>query len=469
MPVGDVLPEIAVLITAVVALLTASFVPQRLQWLGAPLALMGLVVAVALCAAQLGGAPRLTFSGVWALDGVSTWARLLILGATALAVLLTPEWLAHDRRHGEYYAMLLLSALGTMLVAGAADTLQLVMGVLLSSVTGYTLAAYHRDWALSVEAGMKFFLIGALANTLLMLGITLLFGLHGATNYEDLAAGLAAAPPQGMTLLALTLVVVGVAFKLGAAPAHAWMPDVAEGAPAPAAAFLTVVPKIGAAVALARLFEVFPADTVAWRPLVATLAVATMTLGNLAALRQDDVRRLLGWSSVSQSGYALMAVTVVGLTDEALPALLFFLAGYAVANLAAFAAVVHLRGRTDLEHYRGLAWARPWPAAVLVLSFLSLVGIPPLAGFVGKFTLFLATIDAGYAWLAAVAVANTVISLFYYLRVLGPMYFDDPPAPVAVLGRWAGCGLSAAGASIVLLGLGAEALMAALRMVTLLP
>src|SRR5699024_8716261 len=155
--------------------------------------------------------------------------------------------------------------------------------------------------------------------------------------------------------------------------------------------------------------------------LIAALSVTTMTIGNLAALWQTDVRRLLGWSSVSQSGYALMAVAVIGLTDQALPALLFFLAAYAAANLAAFAVVTQLRGRTDIEHYRGLAAARPGVALVLVLSFLSLVGIPPLAGFVGKLLLFLAAIDAGYAWLAVAAVINTVVSLFYYLRVLAPV------------------------------------------------
>lgn len=469
MPLGDILPEIAVVVAAMITLVAASFMPQRWQWLGAPLAFMGLLAGIALCAAQLAEPPRLTFSGVWALDGVSIWARLLILGATAGAVMLTPEWLYRDRRHGEYYAMLLLSALGAMLLAGAADTLQLVMGVLLSSVTGYTLAAYHRDWALSVEAGMKYFLIGALTNTLLMIGVTLLFGLHGSTNYTALATSLVSAPPQGLTLLALVLVVVGVAFKIAAVPAHAWMPDVAEGAPPPAAAFLTVVPKIGAAIALARLLQLFPAEAVAWQPVLAMLAVTTMTLGNLGALWQNDVRRLLGWSAVSQSGYALMAVTVVGRTEMALPALLFFLAGYAAANIAAFAVVTQLRGRTDLDHYRGLAAARPWAAAVLVASFLSLVGIPPLAGFVGKLTLFLATIDAGYAWLAVVAVINTVISLFYYLRVLGPMYFDDTTAPVAVLGRWAGYGLSIAGTSVLLLGLDAEIVLAAFRKAILLP
>ncbi|MBH03792.1 MAG: NADH-quinone oxidoreductase subunit L [Xanthomonadales bacterium] len=468
MPIGDIVPEIAVLITAAVILLGASFVDQRRQWLGAPLALVGLAVAAGLCSAQLAEIPRLTFSGVWALDGASIWARLFILATAAIAVTLTPEWLHRDRRHGEYYTMLLLSTLGAMALAGAADTLELVVGVLLSSVTGYTLAAYHRGWALSVEAGMKYFLLGALTNTLLMIGVTLLFGLFGTTDYAALAAA-TAAPVQGMTLLALALIVVGVAFKLAAVPAHAWMPDVAEGAPPPAAAFLTIAPKIGAAIALARILSVFPAETIAWRPLIAALAVATMTLGNLGALGQNDVRRLLGWSSVSQSGYALMAVTVIGLSERALPALLFFLAGYAVANLAAFAVVTQLRGRTDLAHYRGLAGERPLISAVLVLSFLSLVGIPPLAGFVGKLTLFVATIDAGYAWLAVVAVINTVVSLVYYLRVLAPMYFHESPAPVAILGRWATSGLVTASLLIVALGIGAENLLAALGYASLLP
>ncbi|MDQ6681567.1 MAG: NADH-quinone oxidoreductase subunit N [Pseudomonadota bacterium] len=469
MPIGDVLPEIAMLVAAIVALLAASFMPWRHQWLGAPLALAGLLAAGVLCAAQLAMPPRLTFSGTWALDGAGIWARLLIVVATALAVLLSPDWFKDDRRHGEYYVVLLLSALGAMLLAAAADTLQLVMGVLLSSVTGYVLAAYHRDWALSVEAGMKYFLIGALANTLLMIGVALLFGLLGDTTYDGMAAALGRTAPSPALLLAVTLVVVGIAFKLGAVPAHAWLPDVAEGAPAPAAAFLTVVPKIGAALALARLLQLFPPEAAGWHPLVATLAAATMTMGNLAALGQTDVRRMIGWSSVSQSGYALMAVAVLGLSTEALPALLFFLAGYAAANLAAFAVVAHLRGRTDIEHYRGLAASRPWPAAVLVLSFLSLVGIPPLAGFVGKLTLFLATIDGGYAWLAVVAIANTVISRFYYLKVLAAMYFGDPAKPAGVLGSWTATALGLTGAGVVALGLGAEKLLLALNGASLLP
>ncbi len=468
MPIGDVLPEISVLVSAVVLLLAASFMRQQDHWRLAIGALAGLFAAAVLCALQLGEPARLTFAGVWALDGASIWARLLILATTAICVALTPEWLRSDRRHGEYYAMLLLAALGAMLLAGAADLLQLVMAVLLSSVTGYTLAAYHRAWPLSVEAGMKYFLVGALTNTLLMIGVTLLFGLFGSTDYAQIAKA-ATGAPQVMTLVGLTLVVVGIAFKLAAVPAHTWMPDVAEGAPPPAAAFLTVAPKIGAAIALARLVTLFPADVVAWRPLVATLALATMTLGNLGALGQTDVRRLLGWSSISQSGYALMAVTVVGLNEKAIPALLFFLATYAAANLAAFAAVTQLRGRTNLDDYRGLAAQRPMLAAVLVVSFLSLVGIPPLAGFAGKLMLFLATIQAGYTWLAVVAVVNTIVSLVYYLRVLGPMYFGDTDRAVAVLGRWAATGLYAAAFMTIGLGLAAELLWSLLAPAGLMP
>jgi NADH-quinone oxidoreductase subunit N len=456
---ADALPEIVLALTALAGLLFASFAPRRRQWLGAPIALLGLLAAAVALVRQLGQPARLAFGDTWALDGASVWARLLVIAATVIATLLVPDWLREDRRHGEYYPLLLLSALGAMLMAGTADLLELIVAVLLSSVTGYTLAAYHRDWALSVEAGMKYFLIGALASTVLLIGATLLFGLLGHTSYAAMAPVLAHLPSSPALSLALVLVVVGVALKLGAVPAHAWLPDVAEGAPAPAAAFLTVVPKIGATLALARLLRIFPATAVDWPALVAILSVATMSLGNLAALWQSDLRRLLGWSSVSQSGYVLMAVVALERSAQALPALLFFLAGYAAANLTAFAVVTQLRGRTALADYRGLARQHPLLAAVLSLSLFSLVGIPPLAGFVGKLLLFLATIDAGYSWLAVVALGNTVVSLFYYLRVVGPMYFGHTDASAATLGRWSYVGVILAGLTVLLLGLAAQGLL----------
>ena len=468
MPVGDAAAEIAIVLAAVGALLTAMFVPQRRQWLCAPLALGGIVVAMAFCATQTDEA-RLTFKGVMAIDGAGSWGRLLILAATAMVVPLAPRWFATDRRHGEYYAMLLFSTGGAMVLATAADLMQVVMGVLLSSVTGYALAGWHRDWPISLEAGMKYFLVGALANAVLVIGVLLVFGMTGASGFEELALSLAAAEPSPLLVLGAALAIAGLAFKLGAFPAHAWLPDVTEGAPVPSAAFLTVVPKIGAAIALARFVSLFPDQGFAVRPLVAALAVATMTLGNLAAFWQDDVRRLIGWSSVSQAGYALMAVAVVGLSPAAMPALLIFLLGYAAANIAALAAVAHLRGRTALSDYAGLWAVRPWTAAAVVLALLSLVGIPPLAGFIGKLTLFAATIDGGYWWLAVAAVGNTVASLFYYLRVIGPIYTQPADGVAATLGGAAAAVTALAALAVVAIGLVAQAVFAGLGDIALVP
>lgn len=469
MPVGDIVPEIAVIVTAVVALLTASFVPHRLHSLAAVIALAGIAFAAVLLSRQI-GTSTLTFSGTWVIDGASVWSRLMILLSTAVVVLMAPRWFQSDRRHGEFYFVLLVAMLGAMALAGAADLLQLVIAVLLSSVTGYTLAAYHRNWPLSLEAGMKYFLVGALANAVLVLGVALVYGMVGTTSYDGMREALATNAHAPLLLLGTGLTIVGLLFKLGAVPAHAWLPDVAEGAPAPAAAFLTVVPKIGAAIAIARFVDLFPPDAFAVRPLIAVAAFATMTLGNLAALGQSDVRRLLGWSSVSQSGYVLMAVAVVGLTNLALPAILLFMLGYAAANLAAFAAVTHLRGRTDLSDYAGLARSRPWIAVALAVALLSLVGIPPLAGFVGKLALFLATIEAGYAWLAVAAAMNTVASLYYYLKIVGRTALHAKPAGgTAVLSVTSGVALWSSLAAVLAFGLLAELTVRAFAGGTLLP
>ncbi|CAN5879598.1 NADH-quinone oxidoreductase subunit N [soil metagenome] len=471
MRVGDIAPQIALVVGAVTVLLVALVVPRRLQWVGAPVAGLALAVSgVLTVVVPLQAGQRLTMDGLWALDGTTTAAGLLIILTTALTIGPSPEWLGDDPRHGEFYAVLLLSAVGAIAMAGAADTLQLAVGMLLSSVTGYTLAAYHRRSPLSVEAGIKYFLVGAFANTLFVLGVTLAFGLAATTLYEPASAALTTA--DGTVLaLATGLLGLGLAFKLGAVPAHQWVPDVAQGAPAPAAAFLTVAPKIGAAVALARLLPTLPEDLVGWRPVAAALAAGTMTLGNLAALAQDDLRRLLGWSSVSQSGYAIMAVVALERADLAIPALITFLLAYALANLAAFGVVTELRGRTALADYGGMATDHPWLAGALVISFLSLVGVPPLIGFTGKLTLFTATIDAGYTWLAIVAIANTVVSLAYYLRVLGPMYFDPTPriSPAPLLGRWAAAATALAALLVVATGIGAEPIVAALDNALLLP
>ncbi len=463
-------PEIALVVGAVAVVLLGAFTAPDRQWLTTPVAMAAVVTSAGLTvglAATTGD--QLAMEGAWALDGVTQVAELVIVAVTLAVLALSPEWFRTDARRGEYPAVVLFSATGAMMLAGAADTMEMVVGMLLVSVTGYTLAAYHRASPAGTEAAMKYFLVGALTNTLLLLGVVLLFGLTATTNLAATAEALSG----GGNTVALTAVVVtvvlGLGFELGAVPAHVWLPDVAQAAPAPSAAFLTAVPKVGAAVALARFVGVIPPEAVGWRPLVAVVAVVTMTLGNLLALHQDDVRRLLGWSSVSQAGYALVAVAVVGRSDLAVPALVVFLAGYAAANTAAFAVVTELRGRTDLADYHGLAARRPWLAATLALALLSLVGIPPLGGFVGKLTVFTAAIDGGYAWLAAAAVANTVVSLFYYLRVVAAAYLEAPPGLVAVLGRAAAVSAVGAGVATVAVGLAAEPILATLARSPFLP
>ncbi|MGI8937619.1 MAG: NADH-quinone oxidoreductase subunit N [Iamia sp.] len=470
MDVGHLAPEIALVLGAVVVVLVASFTRRDHQWITTPVASLAVVASAGISIGLARGADQqLSFDRAWALDGATQGAELIICGVTLTCLLLSVEWFRTDPRRGEYPAVMLFSAAGAMVLAGAADTMEIVVGMLLVSVTGYTLAAYHRASPAAVEAGMRYFLIGALTNAVLLIGVVILYGSTGTTNLADTATALAAgADPVAMVAVVVCLV-VGLGFEIGAVPAHVWVPDVAQASPAPSAAFLTVVPKVGALVALARVLQVLPEDVVAWRPLIAVLAAATMTVGNLLALWQDDLRRMLGWSSVSQAGYALMAVVVIDRADMALPSLMIFLAAYAAATTAGFAVVTELRGRTALADYRGLGASHPWLAVALIVSLLSLVGIPPLGGFVGKLTLFTATIDGGYGWLAALAVANTVASLFYYLRVIAPMAFDTSSRRVPVLGRWAVGAVAVATAATVAVGLLAGPLLAALDGALLLP
>lgn len=469
MPVGDVLPELLLIGGGALVLVFALFAPRRSQSWAAILTLVTIAGAATLIGFRLGTPQAATFFGTYALDGAAAWGQLIVLGVTAAVVGLSVPWFREDPRHGEYYTLLLYSALGAVLLAGALDLMELVLALLMSSATGYVLAAYHRRSRIASEAAIKYYLLGALTNAGLLYGVALLFGLGGTTIFGGLRGALAASAGTWVLGVAVGLVIVGLAFKMGAAPAHAWMPDVAEGAPAPVAAFLTIAPKVGALIVLGRLAAVLPETQVGWRPLVAGLSALTMTLGNLAALRQDDVRRLLGWSAVSQTGYALMAVVVLGRSPLALPALVFFLLAYALANLAAFAVVVELRGVAERGAYAGLARTRPALAAALTLAFLSFIGIPPLAGFTAKLALFGATIEGGYAWLALVAAINTVVSLAYYARVLGPAFFEQGKDAQPVLAPVATVTAVSCGAGVVLAGLGSGVVLSWLRGARLLP
>lgn len=468
MPVGDIVPELVLLGGGVLTVLYALGVPRGWQQGAAMLAAAVLVAAALMTGLRMSAPPRLTFADTYAVDGPAAWGTLIILATALLTVAFSLRWFESDPRQGEFHGILLFSTLGAVLMVGAADLMQLIMAILLASVTAYVMTAFHRRSKMSGEAALKYYLLGALTNAAMLYGAALLYGATGTTTFSAMDPVMDGAQSWVLATSA-AMFVLGLAFKLGAVPAHPWVPDVAEGAPAPTAAFLTVVGKVGAIIALGRLVTLLPPDAVGWRPLVALVSAATMTLGNFAALRQDDVRRLLGWSSVSQTGYALMAIVALGRSDLALPGLVYFLLAYALANLAAFGVVIELRGLTERSGYAGLARRRPLLAGGLALSFLSFIGIPPLAGFAGKLVLFGATIEAGYTWLAVLAVVNTVVSVAYYARVLAPMYFDESAGVFPSLGRLSRWAVAVCVMGVVIVGLVAEPVLATLQGVGLLP
>ncbi|WP_300011655.1 NADH-quinone oxidoreductase subunit N [Pseudonocardia sp.] len=416
---GALLPELLLLGGAVVGLLLGAWLPRRRQYLvrllAATVALGGLVAA-AVAARQ---PDQLVFGTGFAVDTPTHATRVVVLGSVLLALALSVPATTGHRRETEFVVLLQLGALGAMLLGGANDLLLLFAAFLLASIPLYALAGWDAR-PLGAEAALKYYLTGAFLGVAMLAGVTILSGVGAATGYGPLRDGLAAAPPAavGVGLVAL---LAGLAFKIGAVPGHFWVPDVADGTPAAVAAVVTTIPKVGGLVALYRLLVVaVPPEVVAWPLLVAVLAAASMTLGNLAAFLQSSVQRLLGYSTISQVGYLLMAVAVAGRADLAQPALLFYLAAYAVANLGAFAVVAALPWARTLDDFRGAVHRAPRLVAALVVCLLGLVGTPPTAVFVGKLTVFTAAVDGGFAWLAVLAVVNTVASLFYYLRWIAP-------------------------------------------------
>jgi NADH-quinone oxidoreductase subunit N len=351
-----------------------------------------------------------------------------------------------------------LAALGAVLLGGASDLLLLAASFLLASVPLYALVGWSAQ-PLAVEAAMKYYLTGAFLGVTMLTGITLLYGVGGTTAYPLLSASLGAGP-AAVAGVGLVAVLAGPLFKIGAVPAHFWVPDVTDGTPAPVAAVVTTIPKIGGLVAVYRLLVVaVPPDVVVWPLLAAVVAAASMTLGNLAAFFQTSAQRLLAYSTISQVGYLLVAVAVAGRAGIAQPALLFYLAAYAVTNLGAFAVVAELPRARTLQDYRGLARRHPGLAAALVVCLFGFIGTPPTAVFVGKLAVFTAAVDGGFAWLAVLAVVNTVASVFYYLRWIAPV-FGRPsehrvPDALQAAGTWSAGTAYVAATLAVLLGAGA--------------
>ena len=431
------LPLIVLVATSLTVLVSDLFLrgPGRsvLAWIG----IAGLAVT-ATAAVSLWDTTTSTLSGALLVDRFGLFFVLLFCVATAVTLLMSIDFLEQTEiRTGDYYSLILFATVGMALMAMAADLLVVFIGLEIMSIAAYALAGMERSRERSNEAALKYFLLGAFASGFLLFGIALLYGATGSTNLVVMAAAIESTTVAADPLLAggLGLLLVGFGFKVAAVPFHLWTPDVYEGSPTSVTALMAVGVKAAAFAAFARVFvDIFGAPTPAWQSLLWVLAVLTMTVGNVTAVVQTNVKRMLAYSSIAHAGYLLIGIVVGG--ESGGSALLFYLAVYAVMTLGAFAVVI-AAGKPEaqienLDDLAGVGFSRPLLGAAMVIFMLSLAGIPPLAGFVGKLYLFRAAVDSGFVWLTVIGVVNSVISVYYYAGVLVRMYMVDGTAAAPV-------------------------------------
>jgi NADH-quinone oxidoreductase subunit N len=467
---SGIAPELILSAAALAVLLVHAFVGGRLGSLHLALltsaALVGSIVAAVLA---WGDGPELQLAGNVALDGFAIFVKVSL----ALFGLIT-VWLGHEylQREGleraEFYALLLFAVAGMMLMGAAADLIVIFIALETFSLALYVLVGFRLRSLASQESAMKYFLLGAFSSTFFLLGIALVYGATGATNLYASAEGgsptvggfvaVTTSADLGLLVLATGFLVVGLGFKIAAVPFHMWTPDAYQGAPSPVTGFMAAASKLAGFAALLRLLEstLFPlrAD---WRPLLIGVAVATMVVGSVLAVVQEDLKRLLAYSSIAHAGFVLTGV--IAANDQGVSGALFYLATYGVTVLGGFAVLSALgdegERRMSLSEYRGLFYENPLMAGALTLFLLSLAGVPITAGFVGKLLVFGAVIDAGYAWVAVAGVLASAIAAFFYLRVMVVMYMQEPDEerPATRIGPIAAGVVGLAAAATIVLGL----------------
>ena len=476
-------PELALAVAGVVLLLVVAFWPRAGRGVLAGLTLAGLAAAAALTVWNW-DLERVAFEGAVSLDGITRYARAVLLAVGVLATLMVAQG---DSREGEpddsppeVFPLLLFALLGMVLLAAASDLLVVFIALEILSLSLYVLAGQTRRLA-AQEAAMKYFLLGAFSSAFLLYGIALCYGATGSTNLLEIADATGDPTADGTLLLAgVGLLAVGFLFKVSAVPFHMWTPDVYQGTPTPVAAFMAAATKVAAFAVFLRVFAgALGGLVVSWRPVIAGVAVLTMLIGAALAVVQTDVKRMLPYSSISHAGYLLVGVAAAATVPAGVSASMFYLLVYAFMVMGAFMVVQYvsrlgppdddaIRERSSLEDYRGLARRHPWAAGLLAVFMLALTGIPPLSGFWAKYYVFLAGIEAGLTWLVVVAVISSVISAFFYLRVLVVAYLQEPVGDAeaeTAAGRTPALGvaLGLAGLLTVAIGLAPEALIAAAR------
>ena len=424
------LPEIILSVAAMALMMVAAFAGDRsaklATWLAvASFALAGLAVPGVLAEVGTG------FHGLFIADRFAAFAKLVVYGAAAVALVAASGWFsrAGDYR-AEYPVLILLSAVGMGMMVSAGDLLTLYVGLELQSLAAYVLASFQRKDARSAEAGLKYFVLGALASGMLLYGISLLYGFTGSTQFADISNVLAAGGVSSGALIGIVFVLAGLAFKVSAVPFHMWTPDVYEGAPTPVTAFFASAPKVAAMALLTRMaVSGLGSASAEWSQIVIFMALASTVLGGVAAVGQRNIKRLLAYSSINNVGFALIGLAAA--TVEGVSSVLFYMAVYVVMTLGSFLVVLRMRDAAGepvetIESLSGLSRTRPLLAAAMALFMFSLAGIPPLMGFWPKFFVFQAAVAANLTWLAAVGIATSVIGAYYYLKIVKIMYFDDP-------------------------------------------
>lgn len=431
----SIAPELSLVGLGVLLLVVDLVTPPGRKYVVGLIGAAGLLWSIVPAVALLGGEPRTVLFGSYAVDGFAIFFKVIVALATALVMLASIAYFnSAIRFEGEFYALLVFTAVGLMLMAGSADLILLALSIEFVSLTSYVLAGYLKANPKSNEAGIKYFLFGATASAVMLFGFSLLYGLTGVTNLYELASRLQTAQPSAL-YLGVTMMLAGFGFKISMVPFHQWTPDVYEGAPTPVAAYLSVASKAAGFAALVRilLVAVDPAR-MDWVLLIAILATVSMTLGNLLALPQRNIKRMLAYSSISHAGFILIGVAAYR-GNFGTPGLLIYLFGYTFTQLGAFFVAVLIGrqlGTDDIPDYAGLSRRAPVAAFLMAVFMLSLTGIPPTAVFIGKFYMLAAAIDNGLLWLAVVGIINSIVSLYYYVGVIRAMYVMPAPAATPI-------------------------------------
>jgi len=457
-----ILPEIILTLTGVLIMLVDASMPTKsdrraLGWMAA----FGTTFALWASLWQLSIPAGMGFYGTVETSAFSIFFHVLITGIVLVAVLLSLDTLPQKNHHkGEYFALIVFGAVGMCLMTTAVELLLVFIALEISSISTYVLAGYRKDSGRSIEAAIKYFLLGSFATAFFLYGVAMAFGATGSTLIAEIAAKAPTVQNHALLVLSLGLMLVGIFFKVSAAPFHVWTPDVYEGAPTPVVALLSTAPKAAAFALLLRVvYGAFPSLHSVWQPLLWAVAVLSMTVGNLAALRQQNVKRMLAYSSIAHAGYLLAAFA--GLGSSGIAAASFYIAAYAAMNVGIFAVVTLVSGydehRPMVKDFRGLLYRSPLRGGLMIFFLISLVGIPFTGGFFGKFYAFTTAMNGGAVWLALIGLLNSGLAAAYYLRLAvttaqRPEADDLPPAATEPMGVAVAAALMLAVAATLVLG-----------------